>query len=176
MASNHSTERGIIAEKSFLQWIKNSNLPFLYIDQKQTTFSSLFPTAIKRPDFLLLLNSLGFIAIDVKYRPVKRPRFTDFRLDKDDVNLTLGFERIFRIPVWFAFCDEFKTEPEEWYWISALKAIEVGAWQPRHEDNKEFLIIPVDECAEVRQVKDLGLLFSQVLKTVDQLVHDVQVH
>ena len=174
MTTDPAVIQGRRAEACFLEWLQASKLPFLYVDQNQTTFSTLFPAAVKRPDFLLLLNSIGFIAIDVKYRPVKRPRFTDFRLDKDDVNLTLAFERIFRIPVWFAFCDEFKTAPSEWRWISALKALEVGAWHPRHKDQKPFLGIEVEDCVGVVELQDLGKLFSHVLKTVDQLVQDVQ--
>lgn len=53
-------------ETAMNEWLKVNNLSYLFVAQTPETFSSLFKGKVKRPDFLVLLESIGLIAIDVK--------------------------------------------------------------------------------------------------------------
>jgi hypothetical protein len=59
-------DKGIQGEKEFNCWLKDNELSYLYIEQSKSTFSTLFKGNVKRPDFLLLLESIGMLAVDVK--------------------------------------------------------------------------------------------------------------
>lgn len=56
------------SEKLFQQWLDTKEYPYLYIEQSIETFASLFRGITKRPDYFVILPSIGFIAIDVKER------------------------------------------------------------------------------------------------------------
>jgi hypothetical protein len=73
-----------------------------------------------------------------------------------EIRPTLAFERLFRIPVWYAY---YAPDDDAWYWISALKAVEVG----RPSSNGTYLHITLSEFAAVRENDDLGKLYAQRL-------------
>ena len=57
-------------EDAMNAWLQLHGFSYVAICQAPDTFAPLFGTAVKRPDFLLLLESIGLIAIDVKNRQV----------------------------------------------------------------------------------------------------------
>ena len=56
------------SEQKFKEWLEYKKYSYIYFDQGQDTFSSLFVNNVKRPDFLVLIDSIGLIAVDVKSR------------------------------------------------------------------------------------------------------------
>ncbi len=83
-------------------WLQLHGFSYVAICQAPDTFAPLFGTAVKRPDFLLLLESIGLIAIDVKNR--NRYKKTCYSLPyEDELRRAVAFERLFRIPVWYAY-------------------------------------------------------------------------
>lgn len=56
-----------ICEKKFQEWLNEKKYPYIFIDQSRETFSTLFGNVeTKRPDFLLVLQQLGIIAVNIK--------------------------------------------------------------------------------------------------------------
>jgi hypothetical protein len=146
-----------------LAWLKKENLPYVSICQSQQTFAALFAKNVKRPDFFLLFESLGLIAIDVKnYGLPGESRYT-LNLDRE-LRTSVAFERLFRIPVWYAYHDDASS----WYWISALKAIEVGG-RPEHGRNGEYLSIGRDQFAHITKREDLSKLYTHFLPSTSGL-------
>ncbi|MCT7586622.1 hypothetical protein [Aliarcobacter butzleri] len=69
---------------------------------------------------------------------------------------TLAFERLFRLPVWYAYKNN-----SEWLWISALKAIEVGEIKTNSGTNEKFLSLNIDDFTIVKSNSDIGKLWEQ---------------
>lgn len=109
--------RGKIGERAMAEWLDKVGLSYLYVEQTEERFAKFFKRKeVKRPDFLVLLDSLGLIAVDVKNCSTMGG---DYTLElEEEVKKTIAFERIFRIPVWYAYLSG--KEKQTWHWISAL--------------------------------------------------------
>lgn len=140
-----------------LKWLNTADLCFLYVNQDKETFASMFQAGVKRPDFLVLLESIGIIAVDVKNHKVSSGHYT-LRL-KEELERVLMFERLFRLPVWYAYMGK----DNNWHWISALKAIEVGIKRVNISTNEEYIKIPLTEFVTISKNEDLGKLYTQRL-------------
>ena len=156
-------ERGLAGENALNLWFQQQGLPYVSICQNPATFSTLFPENVKRPDFLLLIPALGTIAIDAKNYTLSRGVFT---LEYEaELRRSVAFERLFRIPVWYAYMDH-SNGGQCWYWISALRAVEVGEVRFNSARGVQFLAIPVEEFARVCVANDLAQLYHQNLLSV----------
>lgn len=104
-------------------WLQLHGFSYVAICQAPDTFAPLFGTAVKRPDFLMLLESIGLIAIDVKnYVQFKHANQACYSLPyESELKRAVAFERLFRIPVWYAYFNR-QDAGRSFHWISALKA------------------------------------------------------
>jgi len=163
--SEEKKKKGIEGETKFKSWLDERGLSYLYVNQDMDGFPSLFKGNIKRPDFLVLIDSIGIIAVDVKNYTVFQGCYS-LAYEKE-VKKVLSFERLFRIPVWYAYLNVDNGEIA-WYWISALKAVEVGT-RGKNRENEEFLLIKINEFVEIKSNDDLGKLYSQRLPHLNKL-------
>lgn len=156
-------EKGLAGENALNHWLQQQGLPYVSICQNPENFSTLFPENVKRPDFLLLIPALGTIAIDAKNYTLSRGFFTlEYQAE---LLRSVAFERLFRIPVWYAYMDD-SNGGQCWYWISALRAVEVGDVRFNSNRGVQFLAIPVGEFARVCVANDLAQLYHQNLRCV----------
>jgi len=58
----NAADKGPEGEKRFREWLAQNKLGFVPICQQKETFATLFFGAVKRPDFLVLIDSIGIIA------------------------------------------------------------------------------------------------------------------
>ena len=72
------------SEQRFKEWLENKGYAYLYIDQSLDCFSSLFKGVTKRPDFLVVINSIGIIAVDVKERIIYE-KYESFVIDEEEI-------------------------------------------------------------------------------------------
>ena len=158
-------ERGRRGEEAFKQWLNQCRRAFVHVNQERDMFASLFSKNLKRPDFLVLIDSVGLLAVDVKNRRLNRKGDRVFYTLPRDAELkpTLAFERIFRLPMWYAFAS---TDDSGWYWISALRAVETGT--ERINRGETYLEIELHQFANLKN-GGFGLLFNHVLPTIDRL-------
>ncbi len=64
------------------------------------------------------------IAIDAKNCAESRGEYTlPF---EEELKRVITFERLFRIPVWYAYLNNIDDGHSRWRWISALKALDAG--------------------------------------------------
>ncbi len=151
-------QQGREGEESFQQWLQQNNLGFLRINQDWESMSPIFRESVKRPDFLLLLPSIGFIAIDVKNYSLSNGVFT-LKID-DEIDRAVAFEHYTRIYLWYAFKDSNSDSRGRWYFISAHKACEVGELKHNAIDNVSFFRIKIDEFEIIENANDLKKLFN----------------
>ena len=156
-AIKHAIQAGREGEVALAAWFSEHGLAYGSICQNLETFAKIFSGAVKRPDFLLLFDSLGLIAVDAKNLKTYQSNLGDFYtlpLD-DEVKKAIAFERIFRMPVWYAVKGD-----GQWHWISALKAVEVGR-PGKSKKGKNFISISVSDFVNVATGQDLAGLYGQ---------------
>ena len=156
-------------EEKFKEWLEYKKYSYIYFDQGQDTFSSLFLNNVKRPDFLVLIDSIGLIAVDVKSRNKlviynnsgkSEGRFT--LNENEDTKKLLAFERRFRIPVWIVFCLG-SEECETWYWISLSEIVEHFTIIEKPKISSPFRGIPIKSCKTIGWEDGLFKLFGNYL-------------
>lgn len=160
-------EKGLVGEAALNEWLKSIGISYLYINQSPDTFANLFKGSLKRPDFLVLLESIGMIAVDVK-------NYIQFNGEyslplESELKRVLTFERLFRIPVWYAYFGEQDDGSQVWYWISALKALEVGQVKKNSKTGDEFLSIKLAHFERIEKGEDLGKLYTHRLPSLKKI-------
>jgi hypothetical protein len=159
-------DQGQIGEQALNEWLKEQKLSYVAVCQSTETFSPLFSADVKRPDFLLLFEALGMIAVDVKNYKLSGGVFT-LELEAE-LRRSIAFERLFRLPVWYAYCDE-NNFGKEWHWISALKAIEVGEVRKNSKKSTSFLAIKKEHFEHIASAIDLSKLYTHRLPSVAKI-------
>lgn len=145
------------SEQLFQQWLEAKKYPYLYIEQSVDTFASLFRGITKRPDYFIILPSIGFIAVNVKERQYYTI-YQNFTINEVEIRKLLSFERVFKIPVWIAISNEnigFTT----WYWVSLTKIIEKMPLKINSCSNEEFRAIDIKNCITIGWNDNLSKLF-----------------
>ncbi|KQR13825.1 MULTISPECIES: hypothetical protein [Xanthomonas] len=157
-------------EDAMNSWLQLHGFSYVAICQAPDTFAPLFGTAVKRPDFLMLLESIGLIAIDVKnYVQFKHANQAYYSLPyESELKRAVAFERLFRIPVWYAYFNR-QDAGQSFHWISALKALEVGEIKPARDDNPEFLSIGLEHFEHLHSGDDIARLYAHRLPSVVKL-------
>ena len=110
-------------ETKFREWLDNKGYPYLFIEQSPDSFATLFKNITKRPDYLIVLPSIAMIVVDAKERRLHEDYETYVLDEKDEIKKLTSFQRIFRIPVWFAFSNQ-GCVYHTWYWISLTEVLE----------------------------------------------------
>lgn len=91
--------QGQAAEDRFRAWLERCHLPHIYIEQSPFTFPTHLKGAIKRPDFLVGIPTIGTLAVDVKAKTVYD---NIILIDADEHRTLAAFETFFNLSVWFA--------------------------------------------------------------------------
>lgn len=149
-------DKGIEGERALNAWFADNALPYVGICQAPATFSPIFKGNVKRPDFLLLIEGIGLLAVDAKNHKCSK----GFTLELEtELKKAVAFERLFRMPLWYAFsdCDD---GMEGWYWISALKAVEAGLKRTSTSKGQDFLFIALEHFEHIVVAEDLAKLYT----------------
>jgi hypothetical protein len=91
-------EQGRGGERQLQDWLDRSRLPYLFLDQTPLTIPLSLRSQIKRPDFLVPIDTLGTIALDAKAKNLVDGNFV---LDEYERRTLGAFEALFQTPVWY---------------------------------------------------------------------------
>jgi len=127
--------RGKIGEDDLLNWFNKHGLLFVAVNQSIDSFSSAFRDVVKRPDFFILIEGKGMMAVDAKNLSLSGNAYT-LALDTG-LNRTLAFENLFNVPVWYAF----RESSDLWYWIRASDVKNSSSLHTNSETGDRFLSI-----------------------------------
>lgn len=149
------TTRQEAGKEALIGWLKPVGMCYPCANQPSETFDNRFKEDSKLPDFLVLIKSLGMIAVYAKNRPLFEGEYL-FETDSE-LQDAIKFERVFQIPVWYAYLGEQAGHPQAWYWIKADKVAEAGRATsgPKGKDVK-FLGVKRKHFKEIEQSEDLG--------------------
>ena len=140
------------AEQDFLNWLDENKFSYLYINQDIESFSKLFTNQVKSPNFLLLIDSIGLVAVNIMNYTTFKDKHFSLNYESEFKN-TLTFEKLFKLPVWYVYKNN-----DQWLWISALKAIEVGEMKINSGTNEQFLSLNIDHFKIIKSNSDIGKL------------------
>jgi len=165
-------KQGKDGEQLFQAWLNGQELGFLRVDQEKDSLSTIFKDAVKRPDYLLLLPSIGFIGIDVKHHKLRKSCFT-LTIDKE-IERAIAFEHYTRIYLWYAYKDRDYEGHDVWYFISAQKAYEKGEVKNNASQKSKFLSIDIKHFEKITKAEDLGKLFSARIGVLGKLTRAIE--
>lgn len=98
---------GLLKEIEFKNYLDKNNFPYLYIAQSPEGLDkseSLFEKDCKRPDFLVNVNSVTTMFVDVKARtPIKFLEEECFCINVKEIDSLYNLKNRFNIPLLFAF-------------------------------------------------------------------------
>ena len=141
------------AEEQFKKWLDDKDYSYFLVDQTPETFARFFKGVTKRPDFIVVINRVGLIAVDVKDKTPHEKG--DYILDEShEIDKYLYFERLTRIPVWFAFSSD-RDQYNNWMWIPLSKVMECPLRTTTAEyGNRPFRAIPPSDCIVIQAKRD----------------------
>lgn len=148
--------KGKRGEDALNDWFQTHGIGYIAVCQAVKTFAPLFASGVKRPDFIMLVDGVGLLAIDAKNRSAYDGGFT-IELSKE-LKKAVAFERLFRLPLWYAFCDV-DAGMEEWYWISSLKVVETGETR-KSKTGVDFLFIKFAHFEKIKVGADMAKLYT----------------
>ena len=137
-------------------------MAYLYINQSIEFFSAIFRNSIKRPDFLVLIPNIGFIAVDVKHHTCKNNSFT--LSIKSEIVKSSEFEHLTKLYLWYAYKKK-NMNDNSWYFISAYDAMENGK-VISSQKTEDFLSIELKYFKVVTDANDFSKLFSARIGTI----------
>ena len=152
-----------IAEDEFMKWLDKHQTPYLYIQQDIKTFSAALKKHFsRRPDFMILVPHIGFILTDVEFkRPAKKYRA--FYINEDETRRYCNLHNLYNLQVWYVFSHKdyhFNT----WFWIPALKVLELGEIQTNPRTGERYLSVPLDNFIAVSETDSMERVFYKMSK------------
>ena len=87
---------------------------------------------------------------------------------ENEFRRSITFELLFRVPLWYVYYDN-TNGCVSWYWISALKAIEVGEQRKNGKTEQEFKAFNREHCEHIQTAADLGKLFTHRLPSAGKI-------
>ncbi len=159
-------QKGIDGEDRLNKWLQENGLTYFQIKQDIQSFMHTFAQIMKRPDFFVLVEGLSMLAVDAKNYRLSNGYFS---LNKEELGRALSFEIITKMPFWFAYLHQ-SEEGSTWYWISALKALDVGTTRVNGTTGEEFLVISVSDFIAIRNQEDICKLYTQRSKLNAKIV------
>ncbi|MDD5758932.1 MAG: hypothetical protein PHI06_07595 [Desulfobulbaceae bacterium] len=148
--------KGNEAEGYMNLWLQENGIGFFGINQSPESFANFFVDRIKRPDYFVLLQSIGILAVDTKNCELYQGSFP---LGINEINKAMAFERDTRIAFWFAYLHRSENR-DCWYWISALSARSVGTVKTNGKTGDDFMSIGLQHFIPIRTRHDFGLLYT----------------
>ncbi|MBF0356593.1 MAG: hypothetical protein HQL43_15280 [Alphaproteobacteria bacterium] len=153
-------EKGVRAEKAFLNWLNLKGYPYIYLDQSVERFPAKLSGLFKRPDFIVFLFRLGAFFVDVKgykiYQDQQGGRY--FSLSSQETTSYGHFETLTSMPVWLACVPD-----EEGYQAAYLFPISlVLSCDEQKFKGIDFFKIPLDSQLVKRIPLDEAGSFSTI--------------
>jgi len=130
MEKDKNVKKGEFHEKHFAEFLNSQGIPFLFIDQSpqdEHHSIALKGSEIKRPDFLIYLQTIGHIFIDVKSRykieNIDDINISHFYLEDNEINSLFELQSYLFLPLWIAFVSTKPGDDNNFYLIqiSVLK-------------------------------------------------------
>ncbi len=125
-----------VAELRFKDLLDAKRYGHVYLDQSPFMFAAEFRDHRKRPDFLVTIEGIGTIAIDVKDKPLNAI-YKNFTIDEVEVQRLTAWQEQFHISVWFAISSK-TSDYNTWYFILLDTMPKVGTKKSRQDTGEAF--------------------------------------
>ena len=156
-------ERGETAELEFMKWLNHHRIPFLFFKQDLDTYSKGFKDQfLKRPDFMIFIEDLGFICVDVKYKKPFR-KYDEVPIDFKEMMRYVSLSR-FNLHVWYVFSNE-EYKYKTWFWIPVSKALQYTMEKTfkSKKSGERYVSVPLSEFYQIAEKDSISKLFADHL-------------
>lgn len=135
---------GLLKEVEFKNYLDQNNFPYLYIAQSPEGLDkseSLFETDCKRPDFLVNINNISTMFVDVKARTlICLHEENCFCLKEDEIKKLYKLKNTFNIPLTIAFCSK---DDSDFFFIQIDEIYKYAEYLKEYKiDNNLMIRIP----------------------------------
>lgn len=135
---------GLSKEIEFKNYLDKNNFPYLYIAQSPEGLDkseSLFEADCKRPDFLVNVNNVSTMFVDVKARtPISFLEEECFCIEENDIKKLYKLKNSFHIPLTVAFCSKANSD---FFFIQIDEIYKYTEYLKEHKiDNNLMIRIP----------------------------------
>ena len=159
-------EAGIYSERRFVAFLNTFGIPFVKIYQDIESASHYHKMnkrdvySVKRPDFVVGIESMGCIAIDVKnyrtYQDEGNPDAKYYKIAAREITELCNFGIVYKLPVWLAF----DTPGSSMVWnLYSLTQLQRSNWKEDPSDHNIYL----KDCVSV--VDDISFKTMQQLSS-----------
>jgi hypothetical protein len=166
-------EAGIYSERRFVAFLNSFGIPFIKIYQDIESASHYHKMnkhdvySVKRPDFVVGIESMGCIAIDVKnyrtYQDEDNPDAKYYKIATREITELCNFGIVYKLPVWLAF----DTPGSSTVWnLYSLTQLQRTHWKEDPSDYKIYIKDCVDVVDEV-SFKNLQQLSYSSCEQID---------
>ena len=153
-------EKGEKAELEFKKWLDKNKINHLYIKQDLKSFPKSFENTLRRPDFIIMLENIGMIMVEVRRRSIY-PRYNTIPIDTEDLKKYIRFQSKFNIPIWYAVSNE-QLNYKTWFWIPMSKIAELETPMLHSSKSKQnFIPISLDKFSRIEYNEHIGKIFSK---------------
>jgi hypothetical protein len=150
-------EKQIQAETEFQKYLDKNKIPFWYIEQNFTTFSTaLKELNIQRPDYVLFIKNIGLIFIDVEHN-IPLEKYNKFCISEIETYKYNNLKKYFNIEVWYALSNE-KIHYTTWYLINITKIISMKHFLVK---DKHYFSLPIEEFKQVSSNEKITKIFLE---------------
>lgn len=168
MEEFHISEEGRLkgdeAEFRFKEWLDKHNIPYFYIKQDEDALSPALLDIFsgKRPDFMILLPSFGFIFVDVKNRSLHKT-YKTYPLDTFETKKYSSLQRRFNMQIWYVVSNR-EYDYKTWLWVPISKVMESGIpIYNSSKSNEDFYAVPPEDFIQIADDDSLDRLFAKSL-------------
>ncbi len=147
-----------IAECRFKDFLDTHHYSYVFIEQSPLTFSGEFRRRVKRPDFLVDIEGIGTIVIDVKNKFLSRT-FKNFTLSEGELRKLVEYQNLSRHSVWFAISNEI-CDYLTWYFIRLDRVEKIGETRKRRDTGEVFRVFKITDCITIGHDDSLQKLTS----------------
>lgn len=148
------------AEKKFKEWLDERGVSYWYIDQNRNTKAvRLMHEGLKRPDFVVFLDDVGTLLVDVKGYGLYPKKENQINLNYGDVRKYSNFGVIYKKSVWFAVSHK-DWGYKVWLWISVRDVRRLGEAVVRENEDDSFYALPMEAFCTIGVDDRLGKLIG----------------
>lgn len=148
--------KGDRAEFRFQDWLDDSRVPHIYLDQTPLSVPVHLRGQLKRPDYVVGVPGIGAVAFDVKAKSLYNGHFI---FEFDEITRMRNFARLFHYTVYFACLDPAGSAASYWIRLDQFDNL-----MPEHQGNSLTVRIPADAVQSVSMREPFQAALSDAVK------------
>ncbi|OLS15904.1 MAG: hypothetical protein RBG13Loki_0473 [Promethearchaeota archaeon CR_4] len=159
-ALRHGTEIWNEAERRIQEYFDAHLYGWDRVDQSIASFARIYQGRVKRPDYIVYLDTYTKIIVDAKDWTLDA-EFRNFHIDEGDARRAAEWERQHGSKLWLAISNE-HSDYKTWYYISISRILEVCPLRTSRKSGNFFRTFTILDCVTIGPEDSLSKLFRKI--------------